>query len=312
MERLNTNQLTTPELNSYISSLIQEYKQSKGDLPGNHLVPEDQRQDIPMGGLVGAEGGLGNHESGPGTEVPKNRKPAPCFDSTNIVPVTNPFYADMARANVSTIPHPQVPDYSVLQTSMQAMSESLLKTILKEGIVRKDTPKLPVFTGKTSDEKISWKRWELQVKGLDGVYEDRAIKEAMNKALQGDAAIVADSLEDDCTWQELLKALKAKFAAVTSMDVMMRTFFQITQGNDSISQFAIQLEKVLGNIRVCHPTAFSPKEFSTHLRNRLFNGMSDRLRDTLRYKYNQGCSLIQLQNPKLRPLWLNRSRNNLI
>ena len=101
------------------------------------------------------------------------------------------------------------------------MSEGLLKTILKEGILRKDTPKLPVFTRKANDDKTSWRRWELQVKGLEGSYTDKAIKEAMNKALQGDAAIVADSLEDDCIWQELLKALKAKFAIVSSMYVMM-------------------------------------------------------------------------------------------
>ena len=43
----------------------------------------------------------------------------------------------------------------------------------------------------------------------------------MNKALQGDAAIVADSLADDCTWIELLNALRAKFTEVSSLDVMM-------------------------------------------------------------------------------------------
>ena len=50
----------------------------------------------------------------------------------------------------------------------------------------------------------------------------------MNKALQGDAAIVADSLEDNCSWQDLLKALKAKFAVITLKDVMMKTFYQST------------------------------------------------------------------------------------
>ena len=30
----------------------------------------------------------------------------------------------------------------------------------------------------------------------------------MNKALKGDAAIVADSMDNDCTWLELLAALK--------------------------------------------------------------------------------------------------------
>ena len=42
---------------------------------------------------------------------------------------------------------------------MQAMTEGLLKSILKEGILRKDTPKLPVFMGKPNDEKITWRRW---------------------------------------------------------------------------------------------------------------------------------------------------------
>ena len=173
----------------------------------------------------GPPGGMGNPEPGQGVEVPKSGKSAPLFNSTNILPVTKQLPTDQVRDNMSSILHPQIPEYSVLQTSMQAMTEGLLKTILKEGVMRKDTPKLPVFTGKASDEKISWRRWELQVKGLEGVYEDRAIKEAMNKAPQGDAAIVADSLEDNCTWKDLLTALKAKFAVITSMDVMMRTFF---------------------------------------------------------------------------------------
>ena len=173
------------------------------------------------------------------------------------------------------------------------MTEGLLKSILKEGILRKDTPKLPVFTGKPNDEKITWRRWKLQVKGLEDIYEGRAIKEAMNKALQGDAAIVADSLEDNCSWKDLLKALKAKFPVVTSKDVMI-TFYQITQGTDSVSQFAIKLEKVLSNIRTCHPHSFLGNQFSNELKERFFHGMADYPKNTLRYRYNLGCSYEEL------------------
>ena len=91
----------------------------------------------------------------------------------------------------------------------------------------------------------------------------------MNKALQGDAAIVADSMDDDCTWQELLAALKAKFTVVSSLDVMMGNLYGIKQGNNSVSQFAINIEKVLGSIRgsirVSHPTTFSTRESQRHL-----------------------------------------------
>ena len=98
---------------------------------------------------------------------------------------------------------------------------------------------------KPEDGKASWRRWELQIKGLVSSYSDIAIKEAMNKAFQGDAAIVADSMDDDCTWQELLAAFKAKFNIVSSLDVMMANLYGIKQGNNSISQFAINIEKVL-------------------------------------------------------------------
>ena len=181
-----------------------------------------------------------------------------------------------------------------MQTSFQAMSEGFLKASLKEGVLRQDTPKLHEFSGKPDDGKASWRRWELQIKGLVGSYSDRAIKEAMNKALQGDAAIVVDSMDDDCTWQELLAALKAKFTVVSSLDVMMANLYGIKQGNNSVSQFAINIEKVLGSIRVSDPTTFSTKESQRHLRNRFFHGLNDRLRISLRHKYETDCSYEEL------------------
>ena len=116
----------------------------------------------------------------------------------------------------------------------------------------------------------------------------------MNKALQGDAAIVADSMDDDCTWQELLAALKAKFTVVSSLDVMKANLYGIKQGNNSVSQFAINIEKVLGSIRVSHPTIFSTRESQRHLRTRFFHGLNDRLRNSLRHEYETDCSYEEL------------------
>ena len=92
----------------------------------------------------------------------------------------------------------------------------------------------------------------------------------------------------------MLKALKVKFAVVTSKDVMMKTFYQITQGTDSVSQFAIKLEKVLSNIRTCHQHSFLGNQFSNELKERFFHGMADYLKNTLRYRYNLGCSYKEL------------------
>ena len=169
-----------------MSDMIWESKRRIGEPIPGEPAPQGQGHGDPLGGKVGDAGGLGLHE--PGLSVNNQGKvPDQHLNITQPLHITNPFYQDLAREDISAIPQP--PEYPLLQTSLQAMSEGLLKTILKEGILRKDTPKLPVFTGKPGDEKTSWRRWELQVKGLEGSYTDKAIKEAMNKALQGDAAI---------------------------------------------------------------------------------------------------------------------------
>ena len=221
-------------------------------------------------------------------QLPANSKPNPTSTPHNQNQPTLQLQDTSVNAGNNSVTYPE------LQTSLQAMAEGLLKATLKEGILRQDTPKLHEFTGKPEDGKASWRRWELQIKGLQGTYSDRAIKEAMNKALQGDAAIVADSLADDCTWFELLNALRAKFTEVSSLDVMMGSLYSIKQGTFTVSQYAIKLEKVLGSIRVSHPNALTSKEYQHHLRNRFFHGLNDKLRNNLRHKYETDCNYDQL------------------
>ena len=194
-----------------------------------------------LGGKVGVDGGCEEPELdielGAQHQLPSNPKPNPTSTPHNQNQPTLQLPDTSVNAGNNSVSYPE------LQTSLQAMTEGLLKAALKEGVLRHDTPKLHEFTGKPEDGKASWRRWELQVKGLQGTYSDRAIKEAMNKALQGDAAIVADSLADDCTWIELLNALRAKFTEVSSLDVMMGSLYCIKQGTLSVSQYAIKLEK---------------------------------------------------------------------
>ena len=285
------SQLDTEELRSFIGALMIIDKQREGRSDHISLSPElDQAWDPSLGGKVGVTRGRGVPQHDPveerfGLDNPNN----PTLTPNN--PIDN---APTTLISDNSANPGHLTTYLELQTSFQAMSEGFLKAALKEGVLRQDTPKLHEFSGKPEDGKASWRRWELQTKGLLGSYSDRAIKEAMNKALQGDAAIVADSMDDDCTWQELLAALKAKFTVVSSLDVMMANLYGIKQGNNSVSQFAINIEKVLGSIRVSHPTTFSTRESQRQLRTRFFHGLNDRLRNSLRHKYETDCSYEEL------------------
>ena len=189
-------QLDTEELRSFIGALMIIDKQKEGRSDHISLSPElDQARDPPLGGKVGVAGGRGVPQHDPveetfGLDNPNN----PTSTSKN--PIGN---APTTLISDNSANPGHLTTYPELQTSFQAMSEGFLKAALKEGVLRQDTPKLHEFSGKPEDGKASWRRWELQIKGLVGSYSDRAIKEAMNKALHSDAAIVADSMDDDCT-----------------------------------------------------------------------------------------------------------------
>ena len=187
-------------------------------------------------------------------------------------------------------PHTHLPshttDYANMEKSFQAMSEGIIRAVVNEGVLRQDIPKLDAFSGKTDGEKVSWRKWELQVKGLEGSYTEKAIKEAMLKSLKGDAFVAAEPLSGVCTWQQLLDILRGKFTTVSSLDVLMGQFYQISQGSDTVAQFAIRLEHHLGSIRTNHPGAVSDVDFFRHLKERLFHGLSDRIRASLRHKYD--------------------------
>ena len=285
------SELDITELKTFIGALMAIHKNREGRSDHVPSPPDlDQARDPHMGGQVGVAGGRG---------VPQHDPDEERFDLGNPNNPTSTPNNPLGNAPTTLISDNSanpghLHNYPELQTSFQAMSEGFLKAALKEGVLRQDTPKLHEFSGKPEDGKVSWRRWERQIKGLIGSYSDRAIKEAMNKALQGDAATVADSMDDDCTWQELLAALKAKFTVVSSLDVMMGNLYGIKQGSNSVSQFAINIEKVLGSIRISHPTTFSSRESQRHLRNRFFHGLNDKLRNSLRHKYETDCSYEEL------------------
>ena len=289
---LAIEKLEQEQLKSLIDMLIirYEHRNRLEAMPPQEGSAQDQV--FHLGGKVGVEGGCEEPELDIELEaqhqLPSNPKPNPTSTPHNQNQPTLQLADTSVHAGNNSVSYPE------LQTSFQAMTEGFLKAALKEGVLRHDTPKLHEFTGKPEDGKASWRRWELQIKGLQGTYSDRAIKEAMNKALQGDAAIVADSLADDCTWIELLNALRAKFTEVSSLDVMMGSLYSIKQGTLTVSQYAIKLEKVLGSIRVSHPNALTSKEYQHHLRNRFFHGLSEKLRNNLRHKYETECNYDQL------------------
>ena len=106
-----------------------------------------------LGGKVGVDGGCEEPELdielGAQHQFPSNPKPNPTSTPHNQNQPTLQLPDTSVNAGNNSVSYPE------LQTSLQAMTEGLLKAALKEGVLRHDTPKLHEFTGKPEDEKAS-------------------------------------------------------------------------------------------------------------------------------------------------------------
>ena len=154
------------DLKSLIAMLMIQYEQQKELEVMPPKEGSDHDQDFHLGGKVGVDRG----SEGPGLEtdleaqhqLPSNPKPNPTSTLHNCNQHTLQLPETSVNTGNNSVSYPE------LKTSFQAMTEGLLKAVMKEGVLRHDTPKLHEFTGKPEDGKASWRRWELQFKGLEG------------------------------------------------------------------------------------------------------------------------------------------------
>lgn len=182
-------------------------------------------------------------------------------------------------------PHHTV-SYEELQKSLAAVSEGVLKAMMKEGVIRNDIPRLDHFSGKVEDGKVSFEHWEFQILALGATHSDKAIKEAMIRSAKGKAAEALRNMDPSCSWKTILNNLKTKYQIVATYDSLMAQFYQLKKGSESVSQFAITLEAKLNHIRAKHPVAMTPIVYFTTLRERFFKGLSLSLRASLRHKFD--------------------------
>ena len=161
---------------------------------------------------------------------------------------------------------------------------SVLQTLLKEGALRTNVPKLSAFSGEVAKGEVSFVQWSYELQTLRKSYSDLALREGIQCSLRGAAADVVHNMGPDVPLDLIIKKFSIIYGNVKSFDLMMRDFYRADQGEDeSIPSYATRIEGLLSQIRDKFPDKLPLQEEQRLLKDRLFHGSRKGIRDSLKY-----------------------------
>ena len=138
---------------------------------------------------------------------------------------------------------------SAIQTEMRSRQDvsispahevsSILQTLLKDGALRTNIPKLSAFSGERAKGEVSFEQWSYELQTLRKTYSDSALREGIQCSLRGAAADTVRNLEPDVPLDTIIKKFTIVYGNVKSFDLLMWDFYHTDQGEgESIPSFA--------------------------------------------------------------------------
>ena len=161
---------------------------------------------------------------------------------------------------------------------------SVPQTLLKEGALRTNVPKLSAFSGEAGKGGVSFDQWSYELQTLRKCYSDLALREGIQHSLRGAAADVVRNMGPNVPLDLILKKLTIIYGNVKSFDLLMRDFYRADQGEDeTIPSYATRIEGLLSQIRDKFPDQLPLQEEQRLLKDCLFHGSRKSIRDSLKY-----------------------------
>ena len=142
---------------------------------------------------------------------------------------------------------------------------SVLHTLLKEGTLRTNVPKLSAFSGEVAKGEVSFDQWSYEFQTLRKSYSDLALREGIQHSLRGAAAAdVVHNMGPDVPLGLIIKKFSIIYGNVKSFDLLMRDCYGADQGEDeSIPSYATRIEGLLSQIRDKFPDKLPLQEEQT-------------------------------------------------
>ena len=155
---------------------------------------------------------------------------------------------------------------------------------IKKHSVLCSPPDLPFFSGTepVPRDEGSYAQWLFQVRGAMTSHTEEAVRSAIVTSVRGEAREVVEFVGLRTELKDMLAYIEERFGQTLSTDQLQKDWYQLRQErNEKLNQFAGRLENRYKKLARILPSRYNRSE----LKDRLFYGMHQQLRDSTRYVY---------------------------
>ena len=147
-------------------------------------------------------------------------------------------------------------------------------------------PGLPHFSGTepTPRDEGTYDQWKFQVRGMRAACPDSMVRGALITSLQGEASELLGFVGFNAPMSVILEAMDKRFGKKATTDRLQQEFFQLQQERgERIQHFASRLERAFKKLQDAFPGRYQEE----HLKERLFHGVNQQTRDSMRFLYSK-------------------------
>ena len=149
----------------------------------------------------------------------------------------------------------------------------VLQTLLKEGALRTNIPKLSAFSEEMAKGEVPFEQWSYELQTLRKSYSDLALREGIQHSIRGATADADHNMGPNVPLDMILKKFTIIYGNVKSFDLLMTDFYRADQGEDeTIPSFATHSEGLLSQSRDRFPNQLPLQEEQKLLKDCLFHG----------------------------------------
>ena len=148
-------------------------------------------------------------------------------------------------------------------------------------------PHFPRFSGSDPIPKneCGIETFLFQVKGARRDVTDQAVRTALLSALRGGASAFLEYVGLDSPLDTIVEKLTERYCTQAPHDALICQFHQLVQDKgESVRDFAGRIEKIFRKLQLQVPERYPDESL---LKDRLFYGMHQSMKDSLRYLYTQ-------------------------
>ena len=150
---------------------------------------------------------------------------------------------------------------------------SILHSLIKEGALRTNIPKLSIFSGEKVKGEASFEQWSYELQSLRKTYSESALREGIQRSLRGAAGDTVCNMGPEANLDSIIKKFTIIYGNVKSYDILMGDFYRASQGEEeSVISFTTCIEGLLSNVRDKYPGQIPQAKEQQLLKDRLFYG----------------------------------------